>query len=98
MAISCSETRFKTFSICYLSLFIKHVFYKMQMCNGNQISVGEHKQWCKRTNYEESVRVPALVHVPGLTDNGIVTDKLTEVVDLFPTVVEAAGLQPGKPK
>ncbi len=35
-----------------------------------------------------------MVHVPGVTDKGIVTEELTEFVDLFPTLVEAAGLPP----
>ena len=33
-----------------------------------------------------------MVHVPGLTDQGIVTEQLTEFVDLYPTLAEAAGL------
>ncbi|XP_046381445.2 iduronate 2-sulfatase-like [Haliotis rufescens] len=33
-----------------------------------------------------------MVHVLGLIDNGIVTEELTEFVDMFPTLVEAAGL------
>ena len=33
-----------------------------------------------------------MVHIPGMTDSGIVNEKLTEFVDLFPTLVEAAGL------
>ena len=33
-----------------------------------------------------------MVHIPGLTNKGIVTEKLTEFVDLFPTLVDAAGL------
>ena len=33
-----------------------------------------------------------MVHVPGLTDSGIQTEHLTEFVDLFPTLAEAAGL------
>ena len=32
-----------------------------------------------------------MVHIPGKTDQGIVTEHLTEFVDLFPTLVEAAG-------
>ena len=35
-----------------------------------------------------------MVRVPGLTDNGVVTEQLTEFVDLFPTLAEAAGLDP----
>lgn len=33
-----------------------------------------------------------MIRVPGLTDHGPRTDKLAEFVDLFPTLVEAAGL------
>ena len=35
-----------------------------------------------------------MVRVPGLTDDGVVTEALTEFVDLFPTLAEAAGLDP----
>ena len=37
-----------------------------------------------------------MIHIPGLTDKGIITEKLTEFVDLFPTLVDAAGLPPLK--
>jgi len=30
------------------------------------------------------------IHVPGLTDQGVQTEQLTEYVDLFPTLAEAA--------
>ena len=32
-----------------------------------------------------------MVHIPGKTDKGIVVEQLPEFVDLFPTLVEAAG-------
>ena len=35
-----------------------------------------------------------MLHIPGKTDHGIVTEQLTEYVDLFPTLTEAAGLDP----
>ncbi|XP_060581910.1 iduronate 2-sulfatase-like [Ruditapes philippinarum] len=56
--------------------------------------LGEHGEWTKHTNFELSVHAPMMLHVPGLTDKGIKTDQLTEFVDLFPTLVEAAGLKP----
>ena len=35
-----------------------------------------------------------MIHVPGKTDQGINMEHLTEFVDLFPTLAEAAGLAP----
>lgn len=54
--------------------------------------LGEHSEWCKQTNFELATHAPMMVHIPGLTDKGMVTEQLTEFVDLFPTLVEAAGL------
>ena len=54
--------------------------------------LGEHGEWCKHTNFELATHAPMMVHIPGMTDSGIVNEKLTEFVDLFPTLVEAAGL------
>ena len=34
-----------------------------------------------------------MLHIPGVTDAGIQVEQLTEFVDLFPTLVEAAGLE-----
>ncbi|KAL4232297.1 hypothetical protein ACF0H5_009868 [Mactra antiquata] len=56
--------------------------------------LGEHGEWCKHTNFELATHAPMMVHIPGMTDNGIVTEQLTEYVDLFPTLVEAAELEP----
>ncbi|ESO94039.1 hypothetical protein LOTGIDRAFT_153520 [Lottia gigantea] len=54
--------------------------------------LGEHGEWCKQTNFEDAVHAPMMIHIPGLTDKGVVTEQLTEFVDLYPTLVEAAGL------
>ena len=59
--------------------------------------LGEHGEWCKHTDFELATHAPMMVHVPGVTDGdggGAVTDRLTEFVDLFPTLAEAAGLPP----
>ena len=55
-------------------------------------SLGENGQWEKETNFELSTHAPLMIRVPGLTDNGISTEALVEFVDIFPTLVEAAGL------
>ncbi|XP_046560858.1 iduronate 2-sulfatase-like [Haliotis rubra] len=54
--------------------------------------LGEHSEWQKETNFEDATHAPMMIHVPGVTDHGVVTEKLTEYVDLYPTLVEAAGL------
>ena len=35
-----------------------------------------------------------MIHIPGVTDNGVRSNALTELLDIFPTLVEAAGLPP----
>ena len=54
--------------------------------------LGEHGEWCKHSNFEIATHAPMMLHIPGLTNKGIVTERLTEFVDLFPTLAEAAGL------
>ncbi len=41
-----------------------------------------------------SLHVPLIIRIPGLTDEGKETPQMTEMVDIFPTLVEAAGLLP----
>ena len=55
--------------------------------------LGEHSEWCKTSNFELANQAPMMIHIPGQTDHGIETYALTEFVDLFPTLVEAAGLE-----
>ena len=56
--------------------------------------LGENAAWSKCTNFELATHAPMMIRVPGLTDRGIITEQLTEFVDLYPTLVEAAGLKP----
>ena len=63
----------------------------------NGFAFGEHGLIDKRTAYEESMRVPMLVHCPELTQGG--GKKLNQVIaniDLTPTFLAAAGLQAPK--
>lgn len=61
--------------------------------------MAEHGEWSKYSNFEVSVRVPFILHVPGLTDSIRLQHKeylsssaLVELVDIFPTLVELTGL------
>lgn len=58
-------------------------------------ALGEHGYWEKKSNFDLTIRVPLIIHVPGITDrddyNGK-TDELFDLVDVFPTLSALAGL------
>ncbi|WP_035613055.1 sulfatase [Haloferula sp. BvORR071] len=53
--------------------------------------LGDHGMWTKHTNYEEDTRIPLFVIAPGVTKPGS-AGGFAETVDLYPTLVELAGL------
>lgn len=53
--------------------------------------LGEHRSWCKQTNYEIDTRVPLLIRAPGMQP-GIQPAAPVELVDLYPTLCELADL------
>ena len=56
-------------------------------------ALGEANRWCKGTNFELDTRVPLIVRVPGINQPGVATDSLVELVDLYPTLTDLAGLE-----
>lgn len=56
--------------------------------------LGEHDQWAKRLLWEPSARVPLVIYAPQSTGNGSASSRLVELVDLFPTLAQLAGLSP----
>ena len=54
--------------------------------------LGEHNSWCKQTNYEIDARVPLIVYQPDAKGNGRASPSLVELVDLFPTLCDLAGI------
>ena len=57
--------------------------------------LGEHNEWCKSTNFELGTRVPLIVRAPWMSEStGRKTSALVELVDVYPTLVELAGLPP----
>jgi iduronate 2-sulfatase len=54
--------------------------------------LGEMGIWGKATNYEIGTRVPLIVWTPDMKANGKATDALVELVDIFPTLCELAGI------
>ena len=56
--------------------------------------LGEHFLWGKVTLFDIGTRVPFLVRVPGLTEGGTQSEAMVELVDIYPTLVDIAGLKP----
>jgi arylsulfatase A-like enzyme len=56
--------------------------------------LGEMNLWRKMTNFELGVRVPLIFRAPWAQQTGAKTPALAEAVDVFPTLVELAGLPP----
>ena len=55
--------------------------------------LGDHGLWFKSmVTYDESIRVPMIVHQPGVVEGGRVSPAMTNLIDLFPTFCEVANI------
>ncbi|MCA9139766.1 MAG: sulfatase [Planctomycetales bacterium] len=55
--------------------------------------LGENRGWGKMTNYEIDTRVPLIIASPGMTMAGKQTQALAELMDLYPTLCDLAGIE-----
>lgn len=54
--------------------------------------LGDMGVWGKATNYEIATRVPLMIWTPEMDSRGQSTDALVELVDMYPTLCELAGI------
>ncbi|MDP6305758.1 MAG: sulfatase [Verrucomicrobiota bacterium] len=54
--------------------------------------LGEYNGWGKMTNYEIDTRVPFIIAAPGMKTAGQSTDTPVELLDIFPTLCDMAGI------
>ena len=54
--------------------------------------LGNHNSWGKMTNYNIDLKVPIIIRSPEQKNRGAQTHAITELVDLFPTICELAGI------
>ena len=57
--------------------------------------LGEHNFWAKANLLHNATRVPLIISAPGFQTE-IRTDGIVELVDIYPTLCELAGIQPPK--
>jgi len=56
--------------------------------------LGDHGVFCKHTNYEQATRAPLIFSYPGLQHPHSSSNSPVEFIDIFPTIVDLAGLEP----
>ena len=54
--------------------------------------LGEYGRWSKHSTVEVDTRVPLVISAPGVSNSGIKINEIVELVDLYPTLSELAGL------
>jgi arylsulfatase A-like enzyme len=54
--------------------------------------LGDHGGWSKHSTVELDIHIPLIIRVPGMKTPGARTDALVETVDIYPTLIDIAGL------
>tara|TARA_S200000501_G_scaffold189892_1_gene178689 strand:+ start:1 stop:942 length:942 start_codon:yes stop_codon:yes gene_type:complete len=54
--------------------------------------LGEHGLWQKSMLFEEALRIPLIFSVPGTKYAGSTVDSFVELVDIYPTILDLAGI------
>ena len=60
----------------------------------NGFALGEHGFYDKRDAFEDSIRVPMLAYAPGMIEPGARITQMVQNIDIAPTLLAAAGVEP----
>jgi iduronate 2-sulfatase len=55
-------------------------------------NLGEHGLWQKTMLWDQATRVPLIIYAPNAKGNGTASSKLVEMLDIYPTLADLAGL------
>lgn len=55
--------------------------------------LGDHNSWGKMTNYNIDLQVPMIIRYPDQMNRGAQTFEITELIDMFPSLCEIAGIE-----
>ncbi|MFK7819698.1 MAG: sulfatase [Planctomycetaceae bacterium] len=55
--------------------------------------LGDYRGWGKMTNYEIDARVPFIISAPNMKAAGQSSDSLVELMDIYPTLCDLAGVE-----
>ena len=64
------------------------------LCSDHGEMLGERGLWYKMTFFEGGARVPIVIHAPGVFAPRVVSQSVSNI-DLLPTLLDLAGLEPG---
>ena len=56
-------------------------------------SLGEKEHWRKFALWEEPTRTPYIWHVPGMTKAGTTSDRTVDLMSIYPTLCDLAGVE-----
>ena len=90
-------------SVSYTDQMIGHILCELEdlglrentivvLVSDHGFNLGEHNFWGKHKLLEDAVRVPLMISAPGMPQNQL-SMAMVELVDLYPTLSELAGIQ-----